>query len=134
MDQAQVTKDTPHPTDKSRSLVKDAQHRLENYLKRKEQQTGRDIWSTKEVAGIKKNLREEYFPKKSKAPVTEAPADTKVGEKFEPFYENESAGGSEPAPAQSSDEPAQSTSAPTGNKPRREGKFQSKGGDRRQYR
>lgn len=33
-------KDTPHPTEKGRSLVKDSQQRLQNYLNRKEKITG----------------------------------------------------------------------------------------------
>lgn len=43
------------------------------------------MWNTREVAMIKKQLREEYFPK----PKKEEAADTKKEEKFEPFYENE---------------------------------------------
>lgn len=59
-----LVKDTPHPTDSNRSLVKDAQIRLENYFSRKGKQTGIEgLWNSREVAGIKKALREEYFPK-----------------------------------------------------------------------
>ena len=81
-------KDTPHPTDKNRSLIKDSQFRIENYLKRKEARTGFPIWNTKEIAGIRKQLREEYFPKPVKKEVVEE-GDTKLEEKFEPFYEGE---------------------------------------------
>ena len=93
----------PHPTDPSRSLVKDANRRLENYFKRKESQVLDPEhpvqWSTKDVAYINKSLREEYYPK-PKEPVA---ADTKAEEKFEPFFEGEKADtpASESAPAES---------------------------------
>jgi hypothetical protein len=84
--------DKQHPTDKSRSLIKDAQSRLEGYFTKKERQTGHEIWNSAEVAGIRKTLRDEYFPKPvKKAPTEEGEeVDTKVEEKFEPFYEGES--------------------------------------------
>jgi hypothetical protein len=68
-------------------LIKDAQNRLENYLKRKEKQTGQHFFNTKEVAGIRRNLLDEYFPKPK--PVEVKSDDTKVGEKFEPYFEGE---------------------------------------------
>ena len=58
---------------------------MEKYLARKEKQTGISQWNTAEVAGIKKSIRDEYFPK----PKRVVPVDTKVDEKFEPFFEGE---------------------------------------------
>lgn len=57
------------------------------------------------MAGIKKHLREEYFPKPKKVDATsladdDVVADTKVEEKFEPFYEGEEGKG--PTPSESS--------------------------------
>jgi hypothetical protein len=82
-----VVKDTPHPTEKGRSINKDTQQRMDNYLKNKERKTGVEgLFNTREVAGIGKSIREEYFPKPKKE---EVPADAKQEEKFEPFYEGE---------------------------------------------
>jgi hypothetical protein len=69
----ETLKDTPHPTDKSRSLLKDTEIRLENYFKRKEKATDLPMWNSREVAGIRRALKDEYFPK-PKAPT---PEDTK---------------------------------------------------------
>ena len=97
-----MVKDTPHPTDANRSLVKDAQTRLENYFNRKAKQTGIEgIWNSREVAGIKKSLREEYFPRPKAAP-KEGSDDTKAEEKFEPFFEGEGKQ-DDSAPASSTD-------------------------------
>lgn len=80
-------KDVPHPTEKGRTIVKDTQQRIENYTKNKERKTGIEgLFNTREVAGITKSIREEYFPKPKKE---EVPADAKQEEKFEPFYEGE---------------------------------------------
>jgi hypothetical protein len=56
-------------------------------LKRKEKQTGQPFFNTKEVAGIRRNLYDEYFPKAK--PAKAAADDTKVEEKFEPYFEGE---------------------------------------------
>lgn len=90
--------DKQHPTDKNRSVIKDAQSRLETYFARKERQTGQEIWHTGEVAGIRKQIRDEYFPrpKKPTSEEGEEVTDTKAEEKFEPFYEGE---GKDSAPA-----------------------------------
>jgi len=95
-------KDTPHPSDKSRTLIKDSQSRIENYLKRKEKQTGVEMWNTREVGGIRKSIREEYFPTPKKPVVSDdvVVKDTKTEEKFEPFYDGET------APGNTADEPA----------------------------
>lgn len=70
-------------------------------MKRKEEKTGEPIFNTREVTMIKRALKEEYGLNKPKVPAYVKPvhasdaekgeivADTKVEEKFEPFYENE---------------------------------------------
>lgn len=108
LDRAETIKDTPHPTDKSRTLLKDAEMRLESYLKRKEKATGEPMWNAKEVAGIRKGLRDEYFPPKK---VEEPVADTKQEEKFEPFYEGETSSSAARDDAPSDSTPTQSTSS-----------------------
>ena len=84
--QYEIMQDQPHPTDKNRSLLKDAQQRLDSYVAKKERQTNiPGLYNTGEIAGIAKRLREEYYPK----PVVKKPEDeedTKAEEKFEPFY------------------------------------------------
>ena len=87
--------DIQHPTDPSRTLIKDANKRIEGYLKRKEKQSVEKeidvtLWNLSDVAGMKKALRDEYVPKPVKK-VIEIPDDLKFDEKFEPFYEGETA-------------------------------------------
>ena len=93
--QYEIMQDQPHPTDKNRSLLKDAQQRLDSYVAKKERQTNiPGLYNTGEIAGIAKRLREEYYPK----PVVKKPEDeedTKAEEKFEPFYQGEGAGPTE---------------------------------------
>ena len=68
-------KDVNHPTEKGRSIVKDTQQRMDNYLKNKERKTAVEgLFNTREVAGINKSIRDEYFPKPKKE---EVPADAK---------------------------------------------------------
>lgn len=57
-------------------------------MRNKERKTGIEgIFNTREVGGITKSIREEYFPKPKKE---EKPAaDAVQEEKFEPFYEGE---------------------------------------------
>ena len=80
--------------------------RLEKYFARKERQTGINMWNTNEVAGIKSALREEYFPRPKR--VEPAP-DTKVDEKFEPFFEGEGKEESSPIESEAQDSPAESS-------------------------
>lgn len=113
----QMYEDVAHPTDASRTLVKDAQRRIETYFKRREKTADENdhlpLWSTYDIAGIKKSIREEYFPKpKEEVPVENADSDTKLEEKFEPFFEGETAGSSDPAPA-STDSAPSSDSVPS---------------------
>ena len=96
VERAELQADVPHPTEKGRTLIKDTQYKLENYMKKKEKQTGLPLWNTKEVAGIKKSLRDEYGIKPERRPSSPVPVsadavskDTKTEEKFEPFYEGE---------------------------------------------
>ena len=87
IERAQTIKDKPHPTDKGRTLLKDAEQRIEGYLKKKEKATGYQIFDIEEVANINKSLREEYMGKPIKKKVIIS--DTKDEEKFEPFYNGE---------------------------------------------
>lgn len=93
--------DKTHPTDKNRSYLKDAEQAVENYLKRKEKASGIAMWNTRELNLIRQKLKDEYFPKPKEvvAAATPAPAgeDAKQEDKFEPFYEGESAAASESA-------------------------------------
>ena len=60
-------------------------------MRNKERKTGIEgIFNTREVGGITKSIREEYFPKPKKE---EKPAADAVQEEmFEPFYEGVSSG------------------------------------------
>lgn len=71
--------DIQHPTDKNRTLLKDSKERIENYLRRKEKQTGHKLWDTSEVSLIRMQLRDEYFPKpvKREPKADDTYADTK---------------------------------------------------------
>ncbi len=91
LDRAEQFKDVQHPTDKSRSLMKDIESRMENYESRKRKTTGFDVIDTRDIGHIRTQLREEYFPKPKKVETIpgDAVADVKQDEKFEPFYENE---------------------------------------------
>lgn len=67
---------------------------MKNYFQRREKKGDGDSWSTRDVGMIRKYLREEYFPKEVKQAAPEAieavaESDTKITEKFEPFYEGE---------------------------------------------
>lgn len=87
VERSQTVKDKQHPTDKSRSYIKDIETRMENYAKRKQKLTGLNIVNSKEAGYIRSKLKEEYFPKPKK--VEDPAADAKAEEKFEPFYEGE---------------------------------------------
>lgn len=58
-------------------------------MKNKEKRTGIEgLFNTREVGGIGKAIREEYYPRPKKIE-KEIPEDAKQEEKFEPFYEGE---------------------------------------------
>lgn len=111
-------KDVAHPTDKNRTFLKDIEQRMENYSQRKQKVMGVDYMNSREVGFIGSKLKDEYFPKPKKE--VAAPVDAKEEDKFEPFYEGETAGSadsaaSDPAP---STESAAPTSEPA--KPKKE--------------
>ncbi len=89
MDQESDLVDKEHSTDKNRSYIKDQRQRVEAYMRNKEKRTGIEgLFNTREVAGIGKAIRDEYFPRPKKVE-KEVPEDVKQEEKFEPFYEGE---------------------------------------------
>ena len=89
VDQESDLVDKEHPTDKNRSYIKDQRQRVEAYMRNKEKRTGIEgLFNTREVAGIGKAIRDEYFPRPKKVE-KEVPEDAKQEEKFEPFYEGE---------------------------------------------
>lgn len=83
-------KDTPHPTEKGRSYLKDTQNRIDRYMQAKERKTGvKGIYNTGELAGATQPIEDEYFPKPKEVVTETDPEDAKQDEKFEPFYEGE---------------------------------------------
>jgi hypothetical protein len=95
MDQENYLNDKQHPSDKNRSYMKDQHNRIEAYMKNKEKKTGIEgLFNTREVGGIFKSVRDEYFPKPKKEEKKAADdlEDVKQDEKFEPFYEGDNGG------------------------------------------
>lgn len=78
-------------------MLKDTEQRLKAYFNRREKYGKGESWNTRDVALIKKSLREEYFPRPKKEEIVdpEKLEDTKVAEKFEPFFEGEETRGTE---------------------------------------
>lgn len=123
IDQENYLQDKQNPADKNRSYFKDQQQKVEAYMKNKEKRTGIEgLFNTREVGGIIKSIREEYYPKpKKEEKKTDDLDDVKQDEKFEPFYDGE--GGKQQTiedvvPNSTADtSPAQDASAITGDKP-----------------
>lgn len=65
MDEHEPTMDQEHPTDPNRTLYKDSEQRVNKYFAKRERQ-GKETFITHEIANIKKEIRDEYFPKRKK--------------------------------------------------------------------
>ena len=91
IDQENYLQDKQHPADKNRSYIKDQHQKVEPYMKNKEKRTGIEgLFNTREVGGIIKSVRDEYYPKpKKEEKKIEDLDDVKQDEKFEPFYEGD---------------------------------------------
>ena len=92
VDSVDTMKDTPHPTEKGRTLLGDLERKIDGYMNRLNRE-GSQFYNTHEGGKIRASIRDEYFPNihKKKKPFSDkaapaAPVDPKVSQKFEPFY------------------------------------------------
>jgi hypothetical protein len=132
IDQENYLQDKQHPTDKNRSFMKDQHQKVEAYMKNKEKRTGIEgLFNTREVGGIVKSVRDEYYPKpkKEEKKATDELEDVKQDEKFEPFYEGDNGSKSQtiedvvPETSADSSSTMPDPSAITGEKPQKSKRF-----------
>jgi hypothetical protein len=61
VENVETSKDTPHPTEKGRTLIADLEKKIDGYTNKLDR-NGNDFYNTNEIGKMRAELRKEYFP------------------------------------------------------------------------